>query len=91
MNRLAAMHDRDIRIQWVDCDDMTVTFANGVTLPIIGFLAPDKYTLVDDAVEGGYAEFGNDEFGYGYYPVRLIGDEEYEQELKEFEHALQER
>lgn len=83
-NQLQAMKDQQIRIDRVDCDTMEVHFPNGVVLPITAFLAPDKETETIDPVDGGWLAFGNDEVGWGYYPVKLITEEEYraEQERK---------
>lgn len=80
MNQLQAMKDRKIRVDHVDCDAMEIHFPNGVVLPILWFLDRDKMTVVIDPVDGGWLEFGNDEAGYGYYPVKLITEEEYEAE-----------
>lgn len=83
MNQLQAMKDQKIRIDYIDCDEMEVHFPNGVVLPIETFLAPDKVTPTVDPVEGGWAAFGNDEVGYGYYPIKLITEEEYEEEQRQ--------
>jgi len=81
-NQLQAMKDQKIRVDWVDCDEMKIHFPNGVVLPILTFLDVDKVTPVVDPVDGGWAEFGSDEVGYGYYPVKLVSEEEYEEEQR---------
>jgi len=79
-NQLQAMKDQKIKVDFVDCDEMEVHFPNGVVLPILAFLDTDRTTELVDPVEGGWVEFGNDEVGYGYYPVKLITEEEWHAE-----------
>ena len=81
MNPLQAWKDAKVTVDFIDCDEMTVTFSNGVTLPIWGFYAADGRP-VDVPVEGGYAEFGDEEHGYGTYKVKIISEEEYDAEQK---------
>lgn len=80
MNRLQAMKDQNIRIQIVDDEAMEVVFENGVTLPIQAWLDKDQEVETDDPVDGGWVAFGDDEIGYGYYPIKLISEEEYERD-----------
>jgi len=82
MNRLSAMRERGIQAHTIDEDAMTIAFPNGVVLPIQGWLDHNRKP-VDDPIDGGYAEFGDEEIGFGYYPVKLISEEEWrEQQLR---------
>ena len=51
-------------------------------LSVLAVRADDKGTPVDDPVEGGWAEFGNDEIGYGWYPIKLVSQEDWEDEVE---------
>lgn len=81
MNQLQAMKDQKIRIRLVDVDVMEVTFDNGLVLPIEMF-TDENDVQSEDPVNGGWAHFGNDEAGYGRYPVKLITEEEWQAEQK---------
>jgi hypothetical protein len=80
MNQLSAMHEAGIKAMFVDDDGMTINFSNGVQLPIQAWLDESREYQLERPCEGGWAAFGSDEVGYGYYPVRLIGDEEWEEQ-----------
>jgi len=80
MNRLQAMKDRQIKVSRVDEEAMLLHFPNGITLPITAWLAPDRKTEVDAPVDGGWAAFGSDKIGWGYYPVVLISEDEWRAE-----------
>ena len=82
MKQLSAMKDQNVLVEHVDCEEMTVTFSNGLTLPVHNFFDADG-VAADEPVDGGYAEFGDDEHGYGIYTVRLISEEEYEDAQQE--------
>lgn len=77
MNRLNAMRERGICADVIDEDAMTISFPNGVVLPIQCWLDRDRKTEIDDPIDGGWCEFGNEEIGFGYYPVKLISEEEW--------------
>ena len=79
MNQLSAWKEARVLIDEVDCDEMTVIFSNGVVLPIICFCGADG-RCTEEPEEGGYAEFGDDEHGYGTYPIKIISEEEYERQ-----------
>lgn len=76
-SRLSAMRERGIRADFIDNIDMKIVFRNGVTLPIQCWLLANKETESDEPVDGGFAHFGSDSYGYGYYPVKLITEEEW--------------
>lgn len=78
MNQLQAMKEQGIRIDLVECEAMLVIFDNGLALPIEYFYGPDG-ELVDGPVEGGICTFGDDEYGWGWYPIRMITEEEFEE------------
>lgn len=80
MNQLTAMHEAGIKASFIDDDEMTIRFPNGVLLPIQAWLDASREHQLERPCEGGWLAFGNDETGYGYYPVRLIGDEEWEEQ-----------
>jgi len=82
MSQLRAMREAGIKIDFVDDDADEVHFMNGITLPIIAFWSPDRSHRIDDPVDGGWIEFGDDEIGYGWYPCKLITEEEYDQERR---------
>lgn len=77
MNRLQAMKDQRIRACRVDVDDELMVFPNGVELPIIAFWDASRTYELADPVDGGWIEFGNDETGFGWYPCRMISEEEW--------------
>ena len=76
---IEAWKDAGVKIDEIDCDEMTVTFSNGVILPILAFYDADGHR-VEEPTEPGYAEFGDDEYGYGNYPVKIISEREYERQ-----------
>ena len=76
MNRLSAMRERGIQASTIDEDAMTIAFPNGVVLPIQGWLDRNRKP-VDEPIDGGWCEFGDEEIGFGYYPVKLISEEEW--------------
>lgn len=80
--QLQAMKDRGILIDFVDCDGLEVRFINGVVLPILAYWSPDRERELDEPVEGGWIEFGNDQVGYGWYPCKMITEEEFEEERR---------
>lgn len=80
MNQLQAMRDQNIRIWRVDCEDELVYFPNGVVLPIVGFWSQDRTHQIDEPIDGAWIEFGDDEVGYGWYPCKMITEEEYHAE-----------
>jgi hypothetical protein len=83
MNHLQAMRDRNIRCHLVDDDDGLMYFPNGVVLPIIAYWSADRSHQIERLTDGAWIEFGDDDFGYGWYPVRMITEEEwYEQQGK---------
>lgn len=76
------MKDAGIKIDFVECDDEMVIFENGVELPIIAYWDPERDHETDDPVEGGWIEFGNEEVGFGWYPIKLISEDEWLQERR---------
>lgn len=81
MNPLQAWKDARVTVDFIDCEEMTITFSNGVTLPVHAFYdAAGRH--VEEPVEPGYAEFGDEEHGYGTYKVKIISEEEYEDALE---------
>jgi hypothetical protein len=83
LNQLQAMKDQNVRISRVDCEDELVYFPNGVVLPIVGIWSPDRSHELDEPEDGAWIEFGNDEIGYGWYPCKMITEEEYRAEQEQ--------
>jgi len=77
MKQLQAMKDRNIRCHLVDDDDGLMYFSNGVVLPIIAYWSADRSHQIERLVDRAWIEFGDDDFGYGWYPVRMITEEEW--------------
>lgn len=61
---ITAMRDRGIALEVVDTRLMTVTFANGVVLPIIALFDAEGWP-VDDWEDAVKYDFGNPYVGYG--------------------------
>jgi len=79
VSQLQAMKDRQILVDHVDVDEGVLVFENGLVLPI-EYCTDAADVVVDDPVDGGWIHFGDDEHGYGRYPVKLVTEEEFEQE-----------
>jgi hypothetical protein len=80
---LGAWKEAGIRATVVDDDTMEITFSNGVVLPILEFLNATKTRTTVEPINGGFIAFGDDSHGFGYYPIKLISEEEW--------HAQQEK
>lgn len=76
---IQAWKDAGVKVDHVDCEEMTVTFDNGVTLDIYAFADADE-NEVTDPVDGGWALFGNPEVGFGAYQVKMVTEDEYERQ-----------
>lgn len=79
VKQLQAMKDQRIFVDHVDVDEGILVFENGLVLPI-EYCTDANDVVVDDPVDGGWIHFGDDEHGYGRYPVKLVTEEEFEQE-----------
>jgi hypothetical protein len=80
---IGAWKEAGISAMVIDEDNMEITFSNGVVLPILEFLNSTKTHTTVEPVEGGFIAFGDDDHGFGYYPIKLISEEEW--------HAQQEK
>ena len=83
MNQLTAMVERGVRCLIFDDNNMEIVFENGLVLPVHYYTLPDYETIVLEPVDGGYAYFGNEGVGFGYYKIKLITEVEYAQQLEE--------
>lgn len=76
--QLQAMKSAGIKCREFIVGDDEIIFANGIVLPVLGYYDASREKLLDEPVHGGWAEFGNDDVGYGWYPIKLISEEEEE-------------
>jgi hypothetical protein len=78
--RLGAWREAGVRCSTFDQDEDVITFSNGHRVAVNAYLDASKQHETDGPVDGGFAAFGNDEIGYGYYPITMITEAEWQEE-----------